>query len=122
MVAASGVAYIDLTSGDDAAAGTEVAPWLTFTNITSEANVYIKRGTTGNIGAEPTKSIVSVDGMTVGAYDTGDDPIIQNYLSTSSGSWVEVSATDGETAATGSNLWRYPLQRVNCTSMVHPEE
>ena len=106
---ASGEAYIDLTSGDDAAAGTEVAPWKTLTNITSEANIYFKRGSSGNIGAEARKVLTNISGMAWSAYGSGDLPVIQNYKETASGNWLEVDSTDGFTPNPGSNIWRYDV-------------
>ena len=80
--------YVDATSGSDAAAGTEAAPWQTISKVVSTTlvagdTVLFKRGEVWREQLVPDESGTQVNPITFGAYGNGAKPkILGSQLTT----------------------------------------
>jgi hypothetical protein len=94
--------YIDSVAGDDANAGTELAPWATPLPLIGRAGgvegdpklVYIKKGSSfTGMGIK-----VDTNYWTIGTYGPGSDPVTFNNL-------VSIKGTTNDWTDEGSNRW-----------------
>lgn len=123
--------YITIDKGGDSSggggAGTEIDPWLVATwddvatliaaNLAEDTAFLLKRGDEF-IGTS--ELLIDTNNVTVGAYGTGDKPLIHHFTETGTTGWTLVSGTTYRRDVTNDVGWvREIADRLSTTPLCH---